>query len=584
VIAKTGARRVQTVVPNQREWLSVLVCISAAGIAIPSFYIFRGKSFRQNYIQHCEAGATMAMQPRAWMTSYLFSAWISHFIESVRRLGGISPEKRHLLILDGHNSHVTLEVVQEAKSAGLDLLTLLSHTSHALQPLDVAIFKPFKQHFREYRDFWTSRNLDQPATKTTLVQWVSLALQKALSSSNIRSGFSATGIHPLNRLAIQAHMQPSKAYRDLEERSEGGEPTATSQSSTREGGDGSNSATGQASNFAGGQGIEDMPRGVASPCEITDDAELQADLAREPATETEHFYVDVQPSELDSTGEATDADRPAPEAPSVTKFLTLPTITARINTKRKDPIVNFAKSLILTSDQYIYAVQEMRLSKEDSAIQRERQRVDREETRKRKAADKEEAASRRAVECHEAQRLKNECAAERAATLAAKVAAREELARVKAARAAEAAAARLAKAAERSRIAAERTAALLPRSPGAASRAGGRQSQGEEGTSSIPAGDFSFPRQQPQPLHSPFMPYTASFQHPPTLAQMQSPFFYAPPSPISPFPQFDVPLTSTLHPLQFSSPNQVPTSPGQSSCFWSIGNQGRGGVRRGPEQ
>jgi hypothetical protein len=86
----------------------------------------------------------MAMQPRAWMTSYLFSAWISHFIEFVRRLGGISPERRHLFILDGHNSHVTLEVVQEAKSAGLDLLMLPSHTTHALQPLDVAVFKPFK--------------------------------------------------------------------------------------------------------------------------------------------------------------------------------------------------------------------------------------------------------------------------------------------------------------------------------------------------------------------------------------------------------------------------------------------------------
>src|SRR5450759_3875476 len=116
VIARTGAKRVQSIIPNQREWLSVLVCVNAAGHAIPSFYIFRGRRFRKNYIQHCEARATMSMQPRAWMTSYLFSAWISHFIESVRHLGGISPERRHLLLLDGHNSHVTLNVVKEAKS------------------------------------------------------------------------------------------------------------------------------------------------------------------------------------------------------------------------------------------------------------------------------------------------------------------------------------------------------------------------------------------------------------------------------------------------------------------------------------
>jgi hypothetical protein len=98
-------------------------------------------------------GATMSMQPWAWMTSYLFSAWISHFIECVQRMGGISTENMHLLILNGHYSHVTLDVVQEARAAGLDLLTLPSHTSHALQPLDVSVFKPFKTFFREYRNF-----------------------------------------------------------------------------------------------------------------------------------------------------------------------------------------------------------------------------------------------------------------------------------------------------------------------------------------------------------------------------------------------------------------------------------------------
>jgi hypothetical protein len=94
------------------------------------------------------------------MTSYLFGAWVSHFIELVRESGSISQEHRHLLILDGHISHVSVEVVQEARRTGLDLLTLPSHTSHALQPLDVNVFKPFKQFFHQYRDYWMSRNLN----------------------------------------------------------------------------------------------------------------------------------------------------------------------------------------------------------------------------------------------------------------------------------------------------------------------------------------------------------------------------------------------------------------------------------------
>jgi hypothetical protein len=111
VIAYRGARRVHMIVPNQREWLFVLVCMNAVGLVIPSFYVFKRKHFCQNYIERCERGATMSMQPKAWMTSYLFDAWISHFKECVQRMGGISTENKHLLILNGYYSHVTLDVV-----------------------------------------------------------------------------------------------------------------------------------------------------------------------------------------------------------------------------------------------------------------------------------------------------------------------------------------------------------------------------------------------------------------------------------------------------------------------------------------
>jgi hypothetical protein len=168
VFACRDARHVYTIVPDQREWFSVLVYMNAVGFAIPLFYVFKGKRFRQNYIEKCELGATMSMQPCAWMTGYFFSAWISHFIECVQSKGGIFAENRHLLILDGHSSHVTLDVLHEVRVVGLDLLTLPSHTSHALQPLDVSVFKPFKTFFKKYRDFWTSRNLNQVVTKHIL--------------------------------------------------------------------------------------------------------------------------------------------------------------------------------------------------------------------------------------------------------------------------------------------------------------------------------------------------------------------------------------------------------------------------------
>jgi hypothetical protein len=53
-------------------------------------------------------------------------------------LGGISQFNRHLLILDGHGSHVTLKAIGQAQAFGLHMTTLHFYTSHALQLLDMS--------------------------------------------------------------------------------------------------------------------------------------------------------------------------------------------------------------------------------------------------------------------------------------------------------------------------------------------------------------------------------------------------------------------------------------------------------------
>ena len=80
VWARKGSRSVHKVLPNEREWITNLTCVNATGDHIPGFYIFRGKRLRSNYVIHFEDGAAMAMQTKAWMTTTLFSHWISHFI------------------------------------------------------------------------------------------------------------------------------------------------------------------------------------------------------------------------------------------------------------------------------------------------------------------------------------------------------------------------------------------------------------------------------------------------------------------------------------------------------------------------
>ena len=75
------------------------------------------------------------IQEHAWMNKELFMNWLFHFVASMS--SGVSPENRHLLNFYGHVNHIALQTVQEENMMGIDLLTLPSHTTHRIQPLDV---------------------------------------------------------------------------------------------------------------------------------------------------------------------------------------------------------------------------------------------------------------------------------------------------------------------------------------------------------------------------------------------------------------------------------------------------------------
>ena len=70
-----------------------------------------------------------------YVDSELFIKWMENV-----------PERPIILFIDGHKSHVNLDVVDRARNNDVILFCLPPHITHALQPLDVAVFKSFKNH------------------------------------------------------------------------------------------------------------------------------------------------------------------------------------------------------------------------------------------------------------------------------------------------------------------------------------------------------------------------------------------------------------------------------------------------------
>lgn len=72
MLATKGTRQVHTITLDEHKHLSILSCINAAGGGLLNFHIFKGKQMRKKYIHKCETSASMAMQPKTWMMSFLF--------------------------------------------------------------------------------------------------------------------------------------------------------------------------------------------------------------------------------------------------------------------------------------------------------------------------------------------------------------------------------------------------------------------------------------------------------------------------------------------------------------------------------
>ncbi len=97
-------------IPKSKEWLIIKCVVNKIKTTLLRFYIFKKKRIYDEYIQFYKPITCMVMQSKAWMITYLFKEFLSFFKRLI--LSGISLTNRHLLILDGHGSHVTLETIE----------------------------------------------------------------------------------------------------------------------------------------------------------------------------------------------------------------------------------------------------------------------------------------------------------------------------------------------------------------------------------------------------------------------------------------------------------------------------------------
>ena len=127
---------------------------------------------------------------------------------------------KRLLIVDGHSSHLNMKFINYCDANGILLGILPPHSTHRLQPLDVAIFSPLATAYSGQIDTWIQSSCGfARITKRVFWSLFRNAWKLALTSSNIYAGFSATGIHPFKPSKVLQQLQthtPSPPQSDSE--------------------------------------------------------------------------------------------------------------------------------------------------------------------------------------------------------------------------------------------------------------------------------------------------------------------------------------------------------------------------------
>jgi hypothetical protein len=185
---------------GRQEWITAIECVSASGVVIPPLLIFKAK--------HTNTGWIPAQAPSDWRFSTSNSGWTSdsHGYEWLTTVFAPStkpddPSSRRLLIMDGHSSHITANVITFCMQNAIDLLILPPHTSHLLRALDVGVFAPLKRALARETD----ATLRHDTGRIPRVQWVEMymrARERALTSHNILSGWRSTGLAPLSPITV----------------------------------------------------------------------------------------------------------------------------------------------------------------------------------------------------------------------------------------------------------------------------------------------------------------------------------------------------------------------------------------------
>ncbi|KAI1004017.1 hypothetical protein K3495_g4193 [Podosphaera aphanis] len=198
--------------PNTREWVLIIETVLASERRLRPAVIFKGQSLQTSWFP-----------PQSlpdWLYTTSENGWTSHIVGLAWLRQIFIPESTptqydyRLLLLDGHGSHADVEFMWTCYQNKIACLYLPAHTSHILQPLDLAPFSVVKSKYRQEIQALASIDDAAPVKKERFITSYNKARIEGLSgrSTQVQARRAATPppISP-NNLSHEVPMTPKQS-------------------------------------------------------------------------------------------------------------------------------------------------------------------------------------------------------------------------------------------------------------------------------------------------------------------------------------------------------------------------------------
>lgn len=175
--------------------ITVICCFSASGTYIPPMLIFPRKRMTPLLERGGPVGAVYKCSDNGWSNEILFEEWLKHFQQNCKS----TEDDPVLLVLDNHNSHISMNSYIFCRTNHIHVLSIPPHTSHKTQPLDVSFYGPLKKAFNNECDKFMRVNLYKKITPYDIAFIFNKAYMNTSTIEKGVAGFEKTGIYPMDK-------------------------------------------------------------------------------------------------------------------------------------------------------------------------------------------------------------------------------------------------------------------------------------------------------------------------------------------------------------------------------------------------